>query len=233
MKRDIKSEAPFSLYKLPKLNKASIPVILWNLFPVFGVVFLSWDPASVFICYALETIIVGAFNVLKMLAVYKYGLPPKANETGLNGLGTIPFFIVHYYFFVFVQLTMFFSGRFDTLGPRALIEQIQGYFWQSSFSTALGVFIINNMLQFINDLFVTDKYTKRTMSEQMFEPYPRIIIQQVVVIFGGFIYSITGFTWPVLIVFVAVKIYVDLLVVNLDIRQLLEKLKKIEARNKT
>ncbi len=77
----------------PKLDKNSIPVILWNLFPFLGVLFLNWKPESVFICYALETIVVGGFNVFRMVAVYYYGLPPKPDETGVTGLAMIPFLL--------------------------------------------------------------------------------------------------------------------------------------------
>ena len=73
---------------------------------------------------------------------------------------------------------------------------------------------------FANDFILTGKYTKRTMGEQMFEPYPRIIVQQFVVILGGFVFTVTGSGYPVLVIFVAIKIYLDLLLKDFDITQL-------------
>jgi hypothetical protein len=54
-------------------------------------------------------------------------------------------------------------------------------------------------------------YEKRTMIEQMFEPYPRIFIQQLVVILGCYIFRSTGNNYSVLFVFVAAKMFFDLL----------------------
>ncbi len=205
-----------------KLDRNSVPVIVWNLFPVFGVLAFGWKPESVFICYALETIILGVFNVFKLLAVYKYGLPPKPDETGVSGLFIIPFFIVHYYFFVFVQLTMFFSGRAGTGGMFGWVKEMPHYLNVDSFNASLGVFVLTNTLSFFHDFLMTGKHTTRTMGEQMFEPYPRIFVQQFVVILGGFFFSVTGNAYPVLIVFVAIKMYADLLLKDFDLRTWVE-----------
>src|ERR1039458_5462902 len=93
----------------PRLNRNSVSIILWNLLPVACVLFLGWQPLYIFICYALETIVIGIFNIFKMLTVYRYGLPDPPEQRGTGGLGMIPFFIFHYFFFVFGQLTLFFS----------------------------------------------------------------------------------------------------------------------------
>lgn len=208
----------------PKLDKNSIPVILWNLVPFAGVLFLHWKPESVFVCYALETIVIGLFNVFKLVAVYYYGLPPKPDETGVKGLGIIPFFIVHYYFFVFVQLSIFFSGSSN--GVSGTFAVLGSLLTDSTYYTALGAFIINCALNFVNDFILNAKYTRRTMSEQMFEPYPRIIVQQFVVILGGFIFNVTGNGYPVLVIFVALKIYLDLLLKDIDLVTLSNMMKR-------
>ena len=191
----------FSSLPRPKLDKASIPIILWNLFPVMGVVFLGWKPESVFVCYALETIIVGLFNVLRMLAIHYYGTRDiKLNDPA--GLWLIPFFLVHFYGFVFIQLGIFFDND--------LFQTFSGIIHQRSYLTALGAFLLNNIVDFTRGFILNGIYNKRTMRQQMFEPYPRVILQQFVVMFGGFIFDITGNGYPVLIVFVGSKIYVDL-----------------------
>ncbi len=192
----------FSSLPRPKLDKASIPIILWNLFPVMGVVFLGWKPESVFVCYALETIIVGLFTVIRMLVIHYYGTRDiKLNDPA--GLFLIPFFLVHFYGFVFIQLEIFFQdGLFETLG-RFLKER--------AYLMALAAFLLKNTLDFTMEFILKGIYNKRTMRQQMFEPYPRVILQQFVVMFGGFIFDITGNGYPVLIIFVGIKMYVDLM----------------------
>ena len=219
-------ETKFRFSYEPKLDRNAIPVILLNLFPLVGVIWMGWKPESVFICYALETIVVGVFNIFKMLTVYHYGLPPAPDETGVTGLAMIPFFVVHYFFFVFVQLSIFFSG--DKYG--GLLPTLYALMGQRSYSMALGAFVINNGLGFINGFMVSGIYTKRTMAEQMFEPYPRIFVQQLVVIIGGFVFSVTGNGYPVLAVFIGIKVYLDLLLKDFDITDL-HSIKKGEVEN--
>lgn len=178
---------------------------------------MGWRPETVFICYALETVVIGLFNVFKLIAVFIFGLPPKPDETGINGLGIIPFFIIHYYFFVFVQLSIFFSGSGVFFNPDLLVRHITNYLGQQSFNASLLMFIASNMLLFISDFLLSGKHLRRTMTEQMFEPYPRIFVQQFVVILGGFIFAVTGNAFPVLIVFVIIKTYADLLFKDFDI----------------
>ncbi|PWA05901.1 DUF6498-containing protein [Flavobacterium psychrotolerans] len=192
----------FSSLPKPKLDKASIPIILWNLFPVMGVVFLGWEPESVFICYALETIIVGLFNVFRMLVIHCYGTRDiKLHDPA--GLWLIPFFLVHFYGFVLIQLGIFFDND--------LFQTVSGIINQRSYLIALAAFLLKNTLDFTMGFIYNGIYSKRTMRHQMFEPYPRVILQQIVVMFGGFIFDITGNGYPVLIVFVGIKMYVDLM----------------------
>ena len=104
-----------SILQAPKLDKNTIPIILWNVFPVAGVFLLGWKPESVFICYALETIVVGIFNAFRMLAIHYNGMPliEKADKLGLF---LIPFFLFHFYTFVYIQLDIFFVGsKYDNV----------------------------------------------------------------------------------------------------------------------
>jgi hypothetical protein len=220
-----------SINPVPKLNLASLSVVLWNLTPLVGVFLLGWKPISVFVFYALETIVIGAFNVLRLIAVYYYGKPPGPDESGVTGLGIIPFFIVHYSFFVFVQLSIFFStaglGSFsinNILGNPGSAPNLPF----SNF--VLLAFVINNTYLFVNDFILTGAYTQRTMGQQMFEPYPRIFVQQFVVILGTFLYVISGSGMALLVIFMLVKTYFDLVLKDFNISALSAAAeKKVEA----
>lgn len=203
------------------LNRNSISIILWNLFPVIGVLLWGWQPISIFVCYALETIVVGVFNIFKLIAVYRYGLPEPPEQTGTRGLGVIPFFAMHYFFFVFGQLTLFFSiNGFEFTGPLNAIHNLHAIMLQGPYQITLLAFIFNNIYLFIYDFCFYKKYKMRNMGQQMFEPYPRIFVQQFVVIFGSFIFKASGNDYAVLIVFVLAKIFFDLLFHSLGIIQM-------------
>ena len=199
---------------LPKLNRHDLPVIIWNLFPFVGVVFGGWKPESVFICYALETVIVGVFNVFKMIAIYYSAWSRKDNETVDNGWGMIPFFIIHYFVFVIFQLSFCFQKDPDA--------ELAAILAQRSYNLAFGAFVLNNVFSFVNDFMLSGEYTRRSLTLQMFEPYPRVFIQQFVVLLGYSIFNLTGNGYPVLIVFVALKIYLDLLLRKYPLASLLK-----------
>lgn len=201
---------------LPKINwnRTSVIIILWNLVPFLGVLFLGWKPVSVFICYALETIVVGIFNVLKLLIIYFKGRQIKKDgETGVSGLGIVPFFVFHYYFFVFVQLSIFFpiTGIGGDSFPLHAVKAIYEFALLRSSIIALAAFVANNLFVLVNDFWIPRVFEQRSMAEQMFEPYPRIFVQQFVVILGSFFWSVFGLGLPVLIIFVFIKTFTDLI----------------------
>ena len=192
---------------LPKLDKNAIPIIFWNLFPVMGVIFMGWKPESVFICYALETIVFGVFNIFRMLAINYYGPAGKEKKSGLMCLAMICFFMVHYYFIVFIQLFIFFKDSFLYDG---VFQALSAIIHEKSYFIALAVYILVNISSFANGFIRNGIYAKQTMGRQMFEPYSRIFIQQPVVMFGSFLFALTGNGYPVLIIFVAIKMVLDL-----------------------
>ena len=131
------------------------------------------------------------------------------------------FFIVHYFFFVFIQLSFFLPmAGLKGSGPLSVFHNIGTILSISSYRLALGVFILSNISAFINDFVVNKKYETRSMGRQMFEPYTRIFVQQFVVILGSFLFEATKSGYPVLAIFVLVKIYFDLLFNGLTIADL-------------
>ena len=71
-----------------------ILLLLVNIIPLFGVVYFSWDVFAIMFLYWLESVVIGFFNVLRMM---------KINNNSLNS-PFIPFFVVHFLIFMFVHL---------------------------------------------------------------------------------------------------------------------------------
>lgn len=216
---------------VPVLNKGSVPVILWNLTPLIGYLFYGWQPVVVFMCYALETVMLGFFNVLKLLVVYKYGLPKAADEQGISGLGIIPFFLAHYYFFVFVQLSIFLAvaGMENKYGFN-VFGAIWDFLQKPDAQVALALFTTSASYSFITDFIAPGVYKERTMVRQMFEPYGRIFVQQFVVISGSMLYMLFGGGW-FLLVFVSIKTWFDLLLAGRNLYDwAMDKQKEMRAR---
>ena len=82
--------------KIKTLTYPSVFIlILANSLPLLGILFFSWDVFSILLLYWLETIVIGFFNVLKMLAIGKEKAWPL-----------ILVFIIHYLIFNVVHLML-------------------------------------------------------------------------------------------------------------------------------
>ena len=55
--------------KLQKPSLSTQALTVANLLPLIGVVFLGWDAAAIVLLYWIENLIIGLFNVLRMILV--------------------------------------------------------------------------------------------------------------------------------------------------------------------
>src|SRR5512138_1069070 len=82
-----------------RLSHLSVVVLLLaNLFPLYGVLFLGWQAFPILFLYWLENVYIGIFNVVKMLLCES-----SDARTGFTKLAIIPFFCVHYGIFTLVH----------------------------------------------------------------------------------------------------------------------------------
>ncbi|MEI7964730.1 MAG: DUF6498-containing protein [Chitinophagaceae bacterium] len=198
-----------------KLTINDLFLILVNLVPLYGVWFEGWDPSRVFVVYCLETVIVGIMNVLKMAAVTLL-VNPKGewNNNGshnmLTGWFFIFFFIIHYGFFVLIQTQIFFSfSKMDIFGPFfSVYTQIPALLGDEG-KLLIGIFFVYYSLDTLFNFFLTGEYKKITLMELMFQPYKRIIVQQLIVI-GGSLFLMFGAGKIFMLIMVCVKIYFEL-----------------------
>ena len=75
-----------------------IALLMANLVPAIGVLFLGWETFLLMFLFWCENVIVGAYNVLKMLLA-----SPDSPTSWAGKLFIIPFFCVHYGMFTFVH----------------------------------------------------------------------------------------------------------------------------------
>ncbi len=76
------------LSNTPAAKQSNLSLIIANLIPIYGVLFLGWKVFDVVIFYWLETIIIGLFNVIKIYLCQ--GDAPKNNDEAAKAMG--PFF---------------------------------------------------------------------------------------------------------------------------------------------
>jgi hypothetical protein len=198
-----------------ELSVSDLVLMAANLVPVAGVLFGGWDARQMFLVYCMESIILGMFNVLKMVIVTfvkKTDIWEGANgyKARVSGVFFILFFMFHYGMFVFIQTTMFaavsgldkgISGPFSFLLhiPQILSPEAQ---------LMLYIFIAAYGLKMMTDFIFSGEYKTTDLGLLMFQPYGRIFVQQIVVIFGSF-FLMFGGVKIFMIIFVAVKLFFE------------------------
>ena len=113
---------------MPK-SSSSFVLVAANLVPLFGVAFFNWDLLAILLLYWTESVIIGALNVLRIIACQNedvtdgtvqpenMDLSPeefrKQYPLSAKGLKIIlvPFFIVHYGGFCFGHCLIDIAGR--------------------------------------------------------------------------------------------------------------------------
>ena len=64
------------MHEQPRSRLVLLALVLANLIPLFGVLYLDWDVGSIVVLYWAENLIIGGYTVLKMLVTGKLGALP-------------------------------------------------------------------------------------------------------------------------------------------------------------
>jgi hypothetical protein len=182
-------------------SASSLALIAANLVPLMGAAFLGWKLSDVMVLYWAESAIIGFLNVCKIAVIGRW-----------FALAAGPFFLGHFGGFMAVHFlfiyTIFVKGP-DNMdsggGDLAEVARLFLVLWP-----ALLALAISHAYSFINNFLGRGEYKGRTVSQQMSEPYARIVFMHLVLIFGGGLSLVLGQTELVLIVVIAAKIFVDL-----------------------
>jgi len=203
-----------------KLAK-NLGLLLINLVPLYGVISLGWDALAIILLYVAETILVGLIHVVKMTALYlmnhknpeALAVVRPANSS--TGWWVIPFFMFHFFFFVLIQMLVF-NGF--TKGP-GLFESI-GKLFIGNYKYALITIFITKLTLMMNELLTDMEISKKLPIDVMFEPYPRIFVQQFMVVLGGWMSIVNPNIMGYLIVLIIMKTGLDILLANISFESL-------------
>jgi hypothetical protein len=195
-------------------DKTSVfAIILANLVPLVGVLFLGWSVLSVVLLFWLESVIIGFFNVWKMIFAQKgeaLSIDGKAQASGCAKLFLIPFFMVHYGLFMLGQGIFIFVFLGKTLKTEPdvatnLQNQLGNAFW-----LALLVLFINHLLDFLRNYIFKKAYQTAAVTKLLFAPYGRVFIQQFVIIGGAFLLEVFNTNLVFLALLIILKIIADI-----------------------
>ena len=174
---------------------SAIALILANAVPIFGVMFFGWDAASILVLYWLESIVIGLLNIVKVLTA-----------GGLKKLGgnlfLAVFFAFHYGMFTYGHGTFLDKG----FGARQIIE---GLLLGGPLLWTAVSFLLSHLFSMVINFYGKGEYLKATANEIMMQPYVRVFIMHIVIIFGGFLVQKIGEPYFAVILLIVIKTVID------------------------
>lgn len=214
-------------------------IIAANSLPVYGVIFFKWNPYMILLIYWGESLIIGIFNILKMLisGVIENGRFSPSGSAEAAGLSL--FFTFHYGMFMFVHgifiivfMFMSLTQSITTSGINnspeisfileGLFPEINTVtdFLESEYAAVAALFI-SHLVSFYLYFIKTGEYNYTQASTYMMRPYKRIIIMHMTIIFGAFALFISGFKSAVfIIIWIGLKILSDLKIHITEVKKL-------------
>ena len=201
------------------------------LFNILLLLFLFLDPEAKYLvvaAYFLETLIIGIFNVIKMFIISVFnpgqgstpggGATSVAPKTRMGSLGSglfyIVFFIFHFGLFYFVQLTfvvVMIGSRGG--GESSFIPDPVRFFGATLGEQGLYIFLTllaYQLFSLLHTFLLKGEYKERSVMAQGMQPYGRIIIQQFVVLIGGFFIILFNGALVLSLLLIIIKTFVDI-----------------------
>ena len=187
-----------------------------NCVPIVGVLFFGWDVGALMVLFWFENVIIGFINVLRMLSV---AVPHPAMHLGK--LFMIPFFIFHYGMFTAIHgifvVSIFVDGfgsgmsgmpspgggLFDMLYSGLAVGLEQGLGW------AMAALFVSHFVSFVVNFFMMGERNRVQLDALMGQPYSRVVMLHVTIIFGGMFAMMTKSNIFALLVLIAIKTAVD------------------------
>ncbi len=193
------ADAIISNEPLTLASPSALLLIIANLIPVAGNIFLDWNLGDVMVLYWAESAIIGFFNVCKLAVISRWTV-----------LLVGPFFVGHFGGFMAIHFlflyTIFVKPQNGMVAGDDLagVAQLFVTLW-----SALAALFISHAFSFYKNFLGRNEYRGRTVIQQMTEPYSRIIFMHLVLIFGGGLTLVLGNPAPVLLLVIGLKIYFD------------------------
>ncbi len=181
-----------------QLNKNTIYLWITAIVMIVGLLFYDWSPGEIIITYFLETIIIGVVHIFKLYAVALNEKDPQTDKRKslTAGLGVIVFFCVHYFFFIYLQSVFAFEiikGYIE--GIEDGFSVIHNYIVLLSRPNVIIIFWIiatTSALTAVFNFFIPRRYLEREVMVYIYQPYLRIIVQQLVVLLSSFLLIFSG-----------------------------------------
>jgi len=182
-----------------------IALALANALPLVGVLFLGWTVFPLVLLYWLENLVVGGFNVAKLLLAQ-----PRQPVYWLGKACLVPFFLVHFGGFTYIHgvLVVAFFGP-KTAQPFDLLTAVPAAIRANQLGWGLVSLVLSHGFSFYWNYLKSDEYQRASLNALMAQPYGRVMVLHMTVLFGGWVVMLLGSPLFALVVLVALKTAAD------------------------
>ena len=192
---------------------SSVALILANATPLVGVLFLHWQIFPLLIVYWLENLIVGIFNVLRIVVAGPGGRIPWYLK-----LVMIPAFCLHYGFFNFGYGLFLFGflglaygeSRLVWGTPAELAPHVVAAIARFGLGFALLSLVTSHAVSFKMNYIDGGEYLRVTPKRLMVHPYSRVILFHFTIMIGTVLMFVLGTPVFLVVTLVAIKTAMDL-----------------------
>lgn len=178
-----------------------------NVLPLLGVVWLGWEVFPLMFLFWLENVIIGGFNVLRMLLA-----EPGPAGISIQRLFLVPFFCVHYGMFCLVHgvfVWALFGPAGSVKGP-VRPETLREVIVSEHLHWAALALAVSHGFSFLSNYLGRGEYRRARLDQLMAAPYARVVVLHVVLLAGGFLTQAAGSPLWALLLLVVLKTGTDL-----------------------
>jgi hypothetical protein len=196
------------------LRSPSVLVLIAaNLVPVYGVLFLDWSLLAVILLFWAENVVVGAYNVLRMLTAM-----PRDAETWNAKALLVPFFMVHYGFFAYVHgsLIIHLFGREAGVAAPSGVGTFLHVVRECRLEYAIAALAFSHGFSFVRNYIGKGEIRRMHPAILMFLPYGRVAVLHVGLLAGAFAVELLGEPIVALLGLVVLKIGFDVVAHTLE-----------------
>ena len=216
---------------MPK-NLSIALLIISNLIPVIGVIYAGWSAASIVLVYWAENLVIGIYNILKMLTV-----APSKKDKLFHRVFAPAFFIIHFGGFaaghggflldIFdIQSAASPADGQEWPGPLILLQMLytvmQSLFMQmpAGFIWAIAALFISHGISFTQHFIMGGERYRTSVNKLMIQPYSRVLVMHIAIIVCGFMVVKLGSPLSMLVALVLVKTGMDIMLHRREHRKL-------------
>ncbi len=183
-----------------------------NLIPLGGVLCFGWQVFPIMFLFWLENVVVGVFNVAKLLLARGPG-----SHFGVK-LFLVPFFTVHYGIFTLVHGVFVFAifgadwrGSGFGSGPFPSFDRVQDLVTQQHLGWAVLGLVVSHGFSFVTNYVLNGAYRTAIAPVLMMQPYGRVVVLHLAILGGGFLVMLMGMPVIGLTLLIVLKIGLDVL----------------------